>query len=294
MNTDVRLLTAQPAAPGQGRVGRPWGMLIASHAFLIFYCLLSVFPVLVVVLNSIKKPLSIFQAPFVPPTPSTFTLEGYQTLAQNANFGLYTFNSLAVTLGSLLLILLAGSAAAFALSEYQFRFSTLLSLYLSLGIMVPIRLGTPGILELAKSLHINNTLWALIAVYTAQGLPLAIFVLTAFMRQLPRDLKEAARLDGASEYRIYLLVLPLIRPAIGAILAISLIPVWNDLWFPLVLANGEHTKTLVLGASMFLGQFVNDYNAVLAALTLAILPAILLYILFSRQLIRGLTDGAIK
>lgn len=294
MNTDARLLTVQPAAPGRGRAGRPWGMLIASHTFLIFYCLLSVFPVLVVVLNSVKKPLSIFQAPFVPPTLSTFTLEGYQTLAQNANFGLYTFNSLTVTLGSLLLILLAGSAAAFALSEYQFRFSTLLSLYLSLGIMVPIRLGTPGILELAKSLHINNTLWALIAVYTAQGLPLAIFVLTAFMRQLPRDLKEAARLDGASEYRIYLLVLPLIRPAIGAILAISLIPVWNDLWFPLVLANGERTKTLVLGASMFLGQFVNDYNAVLAALTLAILPAILLYILFSRQLIRGLTDGAIK
>ena len=294
MNTDARLLTAQPAAPGRGRAGRPWGMLIASHTFLIFYCLLSVFPVLIVVLNSVKKPLSIFQAPFVPPTLSTFTLEGYQTLAQNANFGLYTFNSLTVTLGSLLLILLAGSAAAFALSEYQFRFSTLLSLYLSLGIMVPIRLGTPGILELAKSLHINNTLWALIAVYTAQGLPLAIFVLTAFMRQLPRDLKEAARLDGASEYRIYLLVLPLIRPAIGAILAISLIPVWNDLWFPLVLANGERTKTLVLGASMFLGQFVNDYNAVLAALTLAILPAILLYILFSRQLIRGLTDGAIK
>ena len=112
MNTDARLLTAQPAAPGRGRAGRPWGMLIASHTFLIFYCLLSVFPVLVVVLNSVKKPLSIFQAPFVPPTLSTFTLEGYQTLAQNANFGLYTFNSLTVTLGSLLLILLAGSAAA--------------------------------------------------------------------------------------------------------------------------------------------------------------------------------------
>lgn len=294
MNTDTRRLPMPSSAPDKRRVRRPWGVLIASHTFLMFYCIVSLFPVLVIVLNSVKKPLAIFQAPFVPPAPSTFTLDGYQTLAQNANFGLYTLNSLTVTLGSLLLILLAGSAAAFALSEYQFRFSTVLSLYLSLGIMVPIRLGTPGILDLAKALHINNTLWALIAVYTAQGLPLAIFVLTAFMRQLPKDLKEAARLDGASEYRIYLLVLPLIRPAIGAILAISLIPVWNDLWFPLVLANGERTKTLVLGASMFLGQFVNDYNAVLAALTLAIVPAIVLYMLFSRQLIRGLTDGAIK
>ena len=294
MKTDMRLLTAQSSGPRTGRVRRPWGVLIASHAFLLAYSLLCLFPVLVVILNSVKQPLAIFRTPFVPPTTSTFTLEGYQTLVQNANFGLYTFNSLTVTVGSLLLILLAGSAAAFALSEYTFRGNTLLSLYLSLGIMVPIRLGTPGILELAKTLHINNTLWALIAVYTAQGLPLAIFILTAFMRQLPRDLKEAARLDGASEYRIYLLVMPLVRPAIGALMAISLIPVWNDLWFPLVLANGERTKTLVLGASMFLGQFVNDYNAVLAALTLAIVPAIVLYVIFSRQLISGLTDGAIK
>lgn len=293
MNSDVPIVN-QTTKPLGRRASRPWAALVASHTFLISYCLLCLFPVLVVVFNSFKVPLAIFGQPFVPPTPDTFTLDGYKTLAQNANFGLYTFNSLFVTVGSLAVILLAGAAAAFALSEYRFRFSTLLSLYLSLGIMVPIRLGTPGILELAKALNINNTLWALIAVYAAQGLPLAIFVLTSFMRQLPKDLKEAARLDGASEYRIFLLVLPLIRPAIGAIMAISMIPVWNDLWFPLILANGENTKTLVLGASMFLGQFVNDYNAVLAALSLAILPAIVLYVFFSRQLIRGLTDGAIK
>ena len=293
MNSDVPIVNRTTKPLGR-RASRPWAALVASHTFLIAYCLLCLFPVLVVVFNSFKVPLAIFGQPFAPPTPDTFTLDGYKTLAQNANFGLYTFNSLFVTVGSLAVILLAGAAAAFALSEYRFRFSTLLSLYLSLGIMVPIRLGTPGILELAKALNINNTLWALIAVYAAQGLPLAIFVLTSFMRQLPKDLKEAARLDGASEYRIFLLVLPLIRPAIGAIMAISMIPVWNDLWFPLILANGENTKTLVLGASMFLGQFVNDYNAVLAALSLAILPAIVLYVFFSRQLIRGLTDGAIK
>ncbi len=293
MNPDIQV-RKHKSQPKRSYARFSWLEVAVGHSLLICYSLLCLFPVLVVVLNSFKQPLAIFNAPFVPPTPDTFTLDGYKTLAENANFGLYTLNSLTVTLSSLGLILLAGSAAAFALSEYKFRFNTLLSLYLSVGIMVPIRLGTPGILELAKTLHINNTLWALIAVYTAQGLPLAIFILTAFMRQLPKDLKEAARLDGASEYRIYLLILPLIRPAIGAILAISLIPVWNDLWFPLILANGEHTKTLVLGASMFLGQFVNDYNAVLAALSLAILPAVVLYIIFSKQLIRGLTDGAIK
>ena len=160
--------------------------------------------------------------------------------------------------------------------------------------IVPIRLGTIGILQLAVKLDLVNTLWILILVYTAQGIPLAVFVLTSFMRQLPKDLKDAARIDGASEYRIYWLTLPLVRPAIGSVLAISMIPIWNDLWFPLILAPGESTKTIVLGASVFLGQFVNDYNAVLAALTLAIVPAVVLYLIFSRQLIKGITAGAVK
>ncbi len=286
-----------PTAPVvRSRAGarRPWAALLASHLFLILYCALALFPIVLMILNSFKSQLAIFGAPFALPNAESFSLEGYRTLMEGANFGRYALNSVTVTVASLALILVTGSMAAFALSEYRFRLNTFLSLYLSLGIMVPIRLGTVGILSLAVHLHLVNTLWALIFVYTAQGLPLAVFVLTSFMRQLPRDLKEAARLDGASEYRIYGLTLPLIRPAIGAVMAISLIPVWNDLWFPLILAPGEQTKTIVLGASVFLGQYVNDYTAVLAALTLAILPAVVLYALFSRQLISGLTEGAIK
>jgi raffinose/stachyose/melibiose transport system permease protein len=290
-------LTHRPAlARTQRRVPRPqtWPALLASHVFLILYCALALFPIVLMIINSFKDQLSIFSAPFALPNAETFTLEGYKTLFAGTNFGGYVLNSLTVTVASLTLILITGSMAAFALSEYRFRLNTLVALYLSLGIMVPIRLGTIGILSLAVNLHLVNTLWALIFVYTAQGLPLAVFVLTSFMRQLPKDLKEAARLDGASEYRIYALTLPLIRPAVGAVMAISLIPVWNDLWFPLILAPGEGTKTIVLGASVFLGQYVNDYSAVLAALTLAILPAVLLYVLFSRQLISGITEGALK
>jgi len=208
---------------------------------------------------------------------------------------LYFFlNSFLVTASSLALIVVVSSMAAFALAEYKFRLNFLTGLYLAIGIMVPIRLGTVGILRMMVELHLVNTLWSLILIYTAQGIPLAIFVLTAFMRQLPKDLKDAARIDGASEYRIYWLTLPLVRPAIGSVLAISMLPIWNDLWFPLILAPGESTKTLVLGAQAFLGEFVNDYNAVLAALTLAILPPVLLYFVFSRQLIHGITAGAVK
>ena len=273
---------------------RPLATTLLIHLALLLYCALALFPIVMVIGNSFKDRLTIFSAPFAPPTAATFTLDGYKTLTQGANFPAYFLHSLTVTLAALFLIVLVSSMAAFALSEYRFRLNTLTALYLSVGIMVPIRLGTVGILDLMVKLHLVNSLWSLILVYTAQGIPLAVFVLSAFMRQLPRDLKEAARIDGASEYRIYALILPLVRPAIGAVLAISMIPIWNDLWFPLILTPGEGTKTIVLGASVFLGQFVNDYNAVLAALTLAIVPAVALYAVFSRQLVSGLTSGALK
>jgi raffinose/stachyose/melibiose transport system permease protein len=268
--------------------------VIAIHAALLVYSALALFPVLLVIINSFKDRLAIFSSPYSLPNATTFTLDGYKTLTDTARFDLFFVNSLVVTVGSLFLVILVSSMAAFALAEYSFKLNTLTGLYLSVGIMVPIRLGTVGILQLAVDLHLVNTLWILILVYTAQGIPLAVFVLTAFMRQLPKDLKDAARIDGASEYRIYGLTLPLVRPAIGSVLAISMIPIWNDLWFPLILAPGEATKTVVLGANVFLGQFVNDYNAVLAALTLAIVPAVVLYMIFSRQLIQGITSGAIK
>jgi raffinose/stachyose/melibiose transport system permease protein len=267
---------------------------IAAHTGLLAYSAFALFPVLLVIVNSFKDRLTIFSAPFALPDGETFTLDGYQTLAATAHFELFFLNSFLVTASSLALIVVVSSMAAFALAEYKFRLNFLTGLYLAIGIMVPIRLGTVGILRLMVELHLVNTLWSLILIYTAQGIPLAVFVLTSFMRQLPRDLKDAARIDGASEYRIYLLTLPLVRPAIGSVLAISMLPIWNDLWFPLILAPGESTKTLVLGAQAFLGEFVNDYNAVLAALTLAILPPVLLYFVFSRQLIRGITAGAVK
>ena len=115
------------------------------------------------------------------------------------------------------------------------------------------------------------------------------------MQQVSKDLKDAGRIDGLSEYRIFFrLVLPLVRPAMATVGVFTMIPIWNDLWFPLILAPAEHTKTVTLGAQVFIGQFVTNWNAVLAALSLAILPVLVLYIAFSRQLIRGITAGAVK
>ena len=271
-----------------------WVGTIIPYAILIGYSLLALFPVVLTIMNSFKSRRAIFTSPLLPPTPETFSLVGYETVASRSNFGWYFVNSIVVTVVSMVLILIIGAMAAWALSGYSFRGNTMLGLYLALGIMIPIRLGTVSILRLVVGLGLINTLTALILVYTAMGLPLTIFVLQQFMRQVPIDLTDAARIDGANEYRIFGMVLPLVRPAVATVAVFTMIPVWNDLWFPLILAPGERTKTVTLGAQQFLGQFVSDWNAVLSSLTLAMLPILLLYIFFSRQLIRGITAGAIK
>lgn len=267
---------------------------IVPHAALLIYTLIAIFPIFLVIINSFKARKAIFREPLALPNAESFSLEGYITVWERAGFPLYFRNSLIVTLVSILCILLFGAMTAFALSEYKFRGNTLLGLYMALGIMIPIRLGTVGILRLVASMGLVNNLLGLIFVYIAQGLPLTIFVLQSFMSQVPREMKEAARVDGASEYRIFGLVLPMVRPAVATVAVFVMIPIWNDLWFPLILAPGESTKTVTLGAQQFLGQFVSDWNAVLSSLTLAMIPVLILYVIFSRQLIRGITTGAIK
>lgn len=258
------------------------------------YALVALFPIVLVVINSFKAKKAIFGAPFGFPDSETFSLIGYQTVTSRATFPTYFLNSVIVTFTALVLTLLIGAMAAFALAEYEFPGNAWTALYLSIGIMIPIRLGTVGILRLMVSLKLVNTLTALILVYVAQALPLTIFILSQFMRQVPRDLKDAARIDGASEYRIFGMVLPLVRPALGAIGIFTMIPIWNDLWFPLILAPSSKTATVTLGVQQFLGQFVSDWNAVLSSLTLAMIPILILYILFSQQMIRSITAGAVK
>lgn len=271
------------------------GNTIAAHAVLIAYTIVALFPVFVIVINSFKSRRAIFRDPLGLPNEETFSLVGYQTVLKQGDFFLYFQNSMIVTVVSLALILLFGAMAAFALAEYRFRGNTLMGLYLALGIMIPIRIGTVAILEMMVSTGLVNTLTALILVYVAQGLPLAVFILSEFMKGVSDDLKNAGRIDGLSEYKIFFrLVLPLMRPAMATVAVFNMIPIWNDLWFPLILAPAEEVKTLTLGSQVFIGQFVTDWNAVLSALSMAILPVMLLYVIFSRQLIRGITSGAVK
>ena len=169
---------------------------IAAHAILAGYTIICLFPVVLVIINSFKTRAAIFSSPLALPTPETFSTEGYQTVWNQGDFIQYFQNSLTVTVASLFFILLFGAMAAFALSEYRFKGNKWMGLYLALGIMIPIRLGTVAILQLMVASGLVNTLTALILVYTAQGLPLAVFILSEFMAQVSADLKNAGRIDG--------------------------------------------------------------------------------------------------
>lgn len=276
---------------------------IVSHGILLAYSALALFPMILILINSFKDRKDLFRAPYQPPIWISFengvslvnisSFKGYQQVFSRADVISYFGNSLLVTSVALFLILLTGAMASYALSEYDFRGSRFLGLYMALGIMIPIRLGTVSLIRLASALGIYNSPVALILIYTASGLPIAVFIMSEFMRAVPHELKDAARVDGASEYRIlFTLILPLVRPALATVLVFNMIPIWNDLWFPLTVT--PEFRTVTSGLSSFAGQYKTDWTALLAALTLAMIPVLLFYIIFSRQFIQGLTRGALK
>jgi raffinose/stachyose/melibiose transport system permease protein len=269
--------------------------IAAVHAMLLAYVLLATLPIVLVLMNSFKTRDAIFGSPLSPPNIDTFSLIGYARVFGKSHAGAYLANSLIVTLGSMGFILLFGAMAAWALTEYRFRGSSVLALFLSIGIMVPIRLGSVAIVSMVRQAGLNDTLLALILVYVAQGLPMAIFILSEFIEQIPRDLRDAARCDGVPETRIFFEVIaPLLRPAIATVAVFTMVPIWNDLWFPLLLTSSDSTHTITLGMQQFVGQYTTDWNSVLSAISLAMLPVIVIYVIFSRHLISGLTAGAVK
>lgn len=286
--------TLSPATRRAG-VARVPPSRVLVHVTLVGYLLLALCPILLVFMNSFKSRDAIFNNPLAFPTADTFSLIGYTKVLANSHVLSYFGNSFMVTIASLFFILLLGSMAAWALSEYRFPGNRWLKLFFAFGIMVPIRLGTVSILQLMVGLDLVNTLTALVLVYVAQGLPLAIMILSEFMGQVPGELKDAARCDGIGEFAIFFqVVVPLVRPAIATVAVFTMVPIWNDLWFPLILAPSEKTQTITLGIQQFVGQYATDWNAVLASLSMAIVPVVVLYAVFSRQLIRGITAGAVK
>jgi len=263
------------------------------YLILTIWSAIVLFPVWTMLVNSVKKQLDIFRNPFV--FPKTFNFDGYNYVVKNSDFLLYLWNTLLVVTITIFLTLFVGSLAAYALANWRGKTSKALYLLFLAGIMIPIRLATINIFQIIRSLGLMGSIYGLIPVYVAWGLPIAVFVLTTFIQELPGDLMEAAALDGASRIQIYYtVILPLTRPALGTVAILNLINIWNDIWFPLIFNLRENQRTLLLGVTYFFGTYQTDWTKVLVVLTLATFPILALYILMSRQFIKGLTAGAIK
>lgn len=275
------------------RPGIRWTSSSLIQLLLITNTVLVLYPILMMGLSAFKSTPELFRNPFG--LPENWNLANFIKVWERTNFPLYFRNSLIVTSGAVLLILVLGVMAAYALARYRFRGNELLYLFFLSGLMIPLRLAVIPLFIQLKAMGLINNHLGLICIYGAQGLPSAVFILTGFLRTLPSDLEDAARIDGASELQILLrIMLPLTRPALVIVAIYNLVPVWNDFFFPLVFLQKESLKTLPLGLTVFMGQYSTDWAVLFAGLSLAALPVVVVYIFMSRQFIAGLTAGALK
>jgi raffinose/stachyose/melibiose transport system permease protein len=266
---------------------------LPTYLILTAWSVVVLFPLWTLIVNSFKPQKEIFKDPFG--LPKNFTLAGYEAAWKTGRFDLYFTNSNIVTLISLVLILAVVSMAAYSLAKWKSWVTNFLYVFFIAGLMIPIRLGTIDLVRLIKTLNLQDTIWSLIPVYIAMGMPIATFVLTAFIKDLPSEMFDAAKVDGASEWQTYLtIVLPLMRPALATVAIFNMIKIWNDFWFPLVFIRVEEARTVALGVSLLFGQYRTDWTRALAVLSLAAVPLLILYVLLSRQFIKGLTAGAVK
>jgi raffinose/stachyose/melibiose transport system permease protein len=266
----------------------------AVHLLLILFVFIALAPVVLIIMNSFKNQLGIFANPFNLPTAATFDLGGYIRAFTLGNFGTYYLNSLIVTVTSTFLTVAFSALAAFGIAEYRVRAASPLSGFFIIGIMLPVQLGTVSLLRMMVSWHLMDTLTSLILVYTGMSLPIGVILMVTYFRSVPSELKDAGRVDGAGEWRTMLLVLPIVRPGLAAVTAITMLPIWNNLWFPLILASGKNSQTVTLGVQQFVGQHQNDWPALLASLVLSAVPLVILFVIFSKQFMAGLTEGSGK
>jgi raffinose/stachyose/melibiose transport system permease protein len=266
---------------------------IPSHAVLIIWSVIVIFPLWVMVINSFKDRLSIYQSPLG--LPKKWNIANYGAVLRDSDFLGYFRNSLVVVVLSLFVLLIAGSLASYALANWRGKISRSIYFFCIAGMMLPIKIASIRILELVRTLGLLNTIWSLIPVYVAMGIPVAIFVLTEFIREIPRELTEAGIIDGAGRLQVFArIITPLLRPALATVAIYNLVPFWNDLWFPLIFITNDRAKTVLLGVTRLFGQYQTDWSKVLAVLTLSAIPVLALYLMMSKQFIKGLTAGAVK
>jgi len=267
---------------------------LLRYAVLLIFLLLTGYPLVWMVLTAVRSEGQVQQAPFA--FPSAIHLEHLQDVLTNSIFPKAYVNSVIVCgLGVLVAVALA-TLAAFAFAHLQFPLQRLLFLLFLAGMVIPIHVTLIPLNHLLSSqaLHLKGTLWALAGPYIGFALPISILILRGAFAEVPVELLEAARIDGCGPFRIlWHVALPLVRPALATVFIFNFLTMWNEFAFALTLL-GPNTPTLPLAIAQFKGEHDIEIARTCAALTFAVLPLLLVYCLAQKQIIRGLTAGAVK
>ncbi len=272
-----------------------WAFNGIAQTLLILWTILVIFPFAWMIVSAFKSDPEIVFSPWK--LPETLQWDNFSRAWTKAHIGRYVFNTLIVLAGSLTGTLIISSMAAYVLARFQFPGRQIIFYLFLAGMMFPIFLALVPLFFLVEDLHLAATYHGLALVYIAYSLPFTIFFLTGFFKTLPSEVGEAAIMDGASQYRIFFdVMLPMAKPGLIAMGIFNFLGQWNQFLLPLVLMPDENRYLLSQGLAFLAIQqgYQNDYGALFAALTITMVPTLIVYVLFQRRLESGLTAGALK
>ncbi|RGC67220.1 Trehalose transport system permease protein SugB [Micromonospora sp. MW-13] len=284
-------------ARGSRPVRRERGVVnFLSHGFLLFWGALTVLPLLWMFLSSFKSNAEIIADPWG--LPGALRFDNWARAWGEAHIGRYFLNSAVVVTGSVALTMLMGATAAYVFARYEFR-GRQLAYYLFVGgLMFPVFLALVPLFFVVRNAGLFGTWTGLVLVYAAYSLPFTVFFLTAFFRTLPTSIAEAALVDGCGHFRLFFRVmLPMARPGLVSVAIFNFLSHWNQFLLPQVLLQGDDSKWMLaqgLAALSISQGYAGDYAQLFAGLTIAVIPVLLVYLIFQRQVQTGLTAGQLK
>jgi raffinose/stachyose/melibiose transport system permease protein len=266
---------------------------VLKYAVLIATAFVTLYPLLWVLLNSFKANTELFTSPWG--IPKEWHPENYANAWTTASINIYFFNSVIVSITSLFFSLLLSTTVSFAITRLKFKLSTAVFLVFTVGMMIPVHATLIPIFLMFSRIRLTNSLYSLIIPYTAFSLPIAVMIFTGFFKTFPRELEEAAVIDGSTIKGMFLrITLPMCKPCIATVAIYNFLGMWNELNYALVLIRSRSKMTLPIGMTGFKGQFTTDFTGIFAAVIITIIPTIMIYIAFNKQIIEGMTIGALK
>lgn len=262
---------------------------------LLIWSVVVIYPIIWMILGSFKNNAEIYADPWG--IPETFSFDNFTKAWSEFNIDLSVMNSLIVTVIGIFLTLLMAIPTAYALERIRFKGRTVLFNVYIAAMMIPMVLGWIPLFFLLDWLHLLDSLIGLSIVYAVSQLPFSIFILTSFMSTIPRELEEAAAIDGMSPYGIlFKIVTPLSTTAIITVSIMNAIQFWNEYFMALIFLESKTKYTLGLAIDFISNetQYTNAWGALFASLTIAIIPVMVLYAIFQRRISKGMTEGALK